>query len=143
MNQKDFAVNFLITKDNRNQFIFNLEKLLGIKEEKKLLSTIQNNFLPEETDFLKTYLKSKKQKVKATQDLKEDLLNIPIVKITLPFSASTRLVLKIASLLKSKKITFLLQIEKDPSLLAGALIEYKGKFWDFSLKSFLKEKGEL
>ncbi len=146
MTIEEFATTVLLTKNGRDSFLTRLE-IINTKTSQGPfpLAKLNQIFLPEEAAFLKNYLKNAKENEvkKLIEELKNKLIKLPILYLKIPILPSPSLFSKIKNFLVVNKIKALIDLKYEPSLLAGAVLEYNGKFADLSFKSFLEQKGEI
>ena len=83
------------------------------------------------------------------KDLKETLEKMEVVSLKIGFEPSESTIDKLSLFLKKNiKKDAIFNLEFEPALLGGAVITYKGKYFDFSLKrvfeaEFEEKKGEI
>lgn len=80
---------------------------------------------------------------KFLEDLKEEILKLKAFKITLAFDPTEKTINKLSSWVKiNMGENIILEIEKDTSLLGGAVFVNEGKYMDFSLRKKIEEVFE-
>lgn len=84
--------------------------------------------------------KSPDQQFSFFEELKKELQKIPQVKLEIAFEPSQNFLLKIKGWFKERNNQeIILDITKNPEIVAGAIIEYQGKYIDLSLVKKLNE----
>lgn len=123
----------IITKE---ELIFFLEEISVAQKEifKKEEGFLSKKVEGRISEDLKKYSKNPEQQFYFLEQLKKYLLNIPQVKLEIVFSPSANFLNKISSWLKKeigKKI--FLDLVLNPEIVGGVIIEYQGKYRNFSL----------
>lgn len=111
--------------------------------ETEVESLLNKHLSPNEKDSLSLYcqekklsLKSKKELEVVIDNLKKDLQGLTEVLITFAYQPSVQSLSLFKNLLSEKTgNNVVLDINTDSSILGGAIIEYKGKFGDYSLNN--------
>jgi succinate dehydrogenase flavin-adding protein (antitoxin of CptAB toxin-antitoxin module) len=76
-------------------------------------------------------------------ELKKQLLNLPVVKLSLAFKPPSDLLERIVLWVRSKmEPKGILEIVVDEGVIGGAMITFNGRYQDFSLKKSLKKVFE-
>lgn len=74
------------------------------------------------------------------EEIKKELKAIPQVKLEIAFEASKDFLLTIKNRLREITLQeIILDVTRNPKLVAGAIIEYQGKYLDFSLAKKIDE----
>ncbi len=116
-----------------------------MEEKEELNQLIENIKTKKELVLALEEIESKKYKEKfpskELSQMKKTLLGLPIVKLEIAFSPSEEFLQKISNWMEKnlgKKV--ILDVTVNPKIIGGAIIEYQGKWRDFSLVKKLKEK---
>jgi hypothetical protein len=120
-------------------FIF---KDVGVPLSEKVKGKLSEEFgsFLEKLEREKILPSSSNQQFSFFEELKENLKNIPQVRLEIAFQPSKEFLLKMREYLK--ELTgqdLVLDIILNPEVMAGAIIEYQGRCFDFSLA---KEMGK-
>lgn len=109
------------------------------------VESLLNSLLsPDEKDSLTQYCQDKKLSLEnkndlgiAVKSLQQDLEGLTEVLITFAYQPSVQSLAHFKSLLNEKVgANVVLDVNTDPSILGGAIIEYKGKFGDYTLNNY-------
>ena len=88
------------------------------------------NLKPANLDTLKT----------VCEELQQSLHQCPLLSLTLAFNPSFHLAEKLGQLIKQEfGINVILELNVDPSIIAGSVITFKGKYLDNSLHNKIKQ----
>lgn len=113
-----------------------LEKSIFKKEKKEL----QINLSEKTRKFFLSLPPQGEKQQRFIKKLKKILLSLPQVKITLAFSPSKEFIKEMALWLERRlKRKIILEIFVRPEIGGGAILEYEGKYLDFSLRKKIKE----
>lgn len=102
-----------------------VEIILKAEGEKKIFSEPETQF-----NFL--------------EELQKKLESLPVLKITLAFLPSRKSIERIVNFIRKESgEKIILDIFIDPEIVGGAILEYRGKYLDFSLKNEVKKFFKL
>jgi F0F1-type ATP synthase delta subunit len=116
--------NLVITKEQRDNYINKLDQLIEsaytIKSGKRTTANPEAN-------------------IKELTDVKNYLLKLPMINLTLAFDPSADFLKKLAAWFNKKVI---LDINIKPKIIAGLIIETNGRHHDLSVKNRLTLQGD-
>ncbi len=127
----DFSLRLSNILDKMFENDFNLEKALieefGIEKKDKFIMQLHENKLSTNiNDFLKT--------------LPEIVAKIPIITITIAFEPSQETLQSISQwFLINLKTQYILDLQIDRKIIGGAVINFNGKYKDYSIKPLFNE----
>lgn len=133
-----FINDTLQTKEQLNSFLFRLEKFINVVNKKNFSRLLRKMFFTEEQAFLSYFITKDDDIQKKADRLKSKLEKIPVFTLHIPFYPSPKLIDRIIGFLRANDQVAVLEIKINPNLLAGAIVEFKGKMKDYSLKNFLE-----
>src|SRR5437868_6106563 len=126
----DFSTRLAAISESIYQTDFNLEKTLmeqlGIKKSDKFMTFLRDNKVDTESPAaLKEFLNK----------IKNTITALPTLSLTLAFEPREQTLQALAEwFILQTKTQVLFDITVDPKLIAGAAINFKGKYLDFSIK---------
>lgn len=129
MNESKKLALFLKTKQRAYLF---LEKVDQYTRAAGHSEYIANNFTQDEAEYLQVY----------NQDISElykQVSKLPVVTITTAVKPSVTLQEMLTQTIQAALEACLVEWRELPSLVAGAVIEYEGKRYDFSVESKIKD----
>jgi len=147
---KERVQDYIYTKEDLNLFIQDAEKIsnlvfknpklpLGEKIEKSK-EKISNKFYDFFLELSQDNHSDKERILKELKETKEELLKLPVLKIQLAFSPTPSFIKEISNWLKRNlKKKVLLDVEVNPVIVGGAILEYRGRYLDLSLKKEIEK----
>lgn len=94
------------------------------------VAEIVKNELPHDLDSRKDYLR----------ELKKKLLELPILKLTIPVDVTDKILEEISdNLRRDLNAEIIIELEKERSILGGAIVSYSGKYIDLSLTTKMEK----
>lgn len=159
MDEKLLKYKSLIELTKTTEDVVSLDEEIGLllqslfhfdkgKFEEILESQIRIRVAIEIRKLLQTNIFMSKEEIKALlTDAYHTICVLPILRLTLAFEPSESVINSISYWARQKlEAGILLDLSLDRSLLGGAVIMHKGKFYDYSLRNKLREifeKGDL
>jgi len=141
----------IITQEDLLSFLDDInttKKAIFQDPSKPLLQKIQNKTSRGFQEILKQLLatplfRGKRKQIEFLDELRNYLLSLPKIKLTLAFQPNKEFLKQISDWLqKTVGQKIVLNIFVNPHIVGGAIIEYKGRYLDFSLikeiQQFLK-----
>lgn len=141
----------IITQEDLLSFLDDInttKKAIFQNPSKPLSQKIQNKTSREFQEVLKRLLtpplsRDKRKQIELLDELRNYLLSLPKIKLTLAFQPNKEFLKQISKWLqKEVGQKIILDIFVNPHIVSGVIIEYKGKYLDFSLikeiQQFLK-----
>lgn len=129
---KEDCISILEDLNLLQQAVFKLQAPLSKKAERITNKNLYSFFLDLENGG--NILSDQKSQFDFLEKIKDYLKNLPVIKIEVAFLISQKAIEKISQWLKKevgKKI--ILDIYFNPAIVGGAILEYEGKYRDFSL----------
>ncbi|MCD6114696.1 F0F1 ATP synthase subunit delta [bacterium] len=147
---KERVQDYIYTKEDLNLFIQDAEKIsdlvfknpkLSLREKiEKSKEKISNKFYDFFLELSQDGYSNKEKILKELEETKEELLKLPVLKIQLAFSPSPSFIKEISDWLKRNlKKKVLLDVEVNPVIVGGAILEYRGRYLDLSLKKEIEK----
>lgn len=141
------------TKSEAKELLFGINLILESFNFKKksFEAVLEKSLSLKVSEIIKTFIseKDKKDVQESLITLKNKLQALKAITLTLAFSPTGDSIKKISSWIKENLgEEFIFEIEEDPTIIGGAIIVYKGKYKNLSLKkkleeTFKKNKEEL
>lgn len=131
----DFATRINALSEAVYHTDFSLEKAamqyLGMKKSEAFLKLLQDNNVPADSaGAIKGFIVKLQETIKA----------LPLLTLTIAFEPNEKVLRSVADwFVMNLNKQFLLEVLIDPTLIAGAVIKYKGTFLDFSSKPLLEK----
>ncbi len=138
---KDFADNIITNQD----ILKTLDKIQALKELifenptipllKKIKEFKEENLISFTKNLTKSFFsKTKEEQVKILEEIEQYLLSLPKIRLTFAFQPSYEFLQDLSQWLKEQTSqTVVLDVMVRPQIIGGLIIEYKGKYRDFSL----------
>ncbi len=147
---KERVQDYIYTKEDLNLFIQDAEKIsdlvfknpkLPLREKiEKSKEKISNKFYDFFLELSRDNHSDKERILKELKETKEELLKLPVLKIQLAFSPTPSFIKEISNWLKRNlKKKVLLDVEVNPAIVGGAILEYRGRYLDLSLKKEIEK----
>ena len=147
---KERVQDYIYTKEDLNLFIQDTEKIsdlvfknpkLPLREKiEKSKEKISNKFYDFFLELSQDNHSDKEKILKELEETKEELLKLPVLKIQLAFSPTPSFIKEISDWLKRNlKKKVLLDVEVNPVIVGGAILEYRGRYLDLSLKKEIEK----
>jgi F0F1-type ATP synthase delta subunit len=134
----DFFSRLTVVTDKIFQTDFNLHKALsdqfGINKSDKLVALLrENNVSVESQEQVKTFL----------QKLQERIMSLPVLSLTIAFEPQEQTLKSLSEwFLINLKKQVVFDIKVDYKLVAGAAINFNGKFFAFSIRPLVEKTLE-
>jgi len=147
---KERIQNHIYTKEDLNLFMQDAEKVsdlvfknpklsLGEKIE-KAKEKISNKFYDFFLELSQDGYSNKEKILKELEETKDELLKLPVLKIQLAFLPTPSFIKELSDWFKKNlKKRVLLDIEVNPTIVGGLILEYKGRYLDLSLKKEIEK----
>ncbi len=147
MNHQNNLINELITKRQADEFLWNLDEIKEslYKNKQSTVILIKKRFSFATATFLINYFQDEKNNM-SNKDIISDKINkirvkidsIPIFDLTFAITPSAEYLEKISNLIENQLNRHIfINVKIDPSIVAGAIIQYDGKHGDYSLANKL------
>ena len=147
---KERVQDYIYTKEDLNLFIQDAEKISGLvfknpklplrEKIEKSKEKISNKFYDFFLELSQDNHSDKERILKELKKTKKELLKLPVLKIQLAFSPTPSFIKEISDWLKRNlKKKVLLDVEVNPVIVGGAILEYRGKYLDLSLKKEIEK----
>jgi F0F1-type ATP synthase delta subunit len=123
----------------------------GLSLSEKLKERVSENFRVFVWSLEKEKLlpETPKERFSFFDEIEEELRNLPKVKIEISFEPSRNFLLQVKNWFRENlKKEVILEVIKNPKVVGGAIVEYQGKYLDFSLakeidRFFAKKHGGI
>ncbi len=140
------------TVSDLNNYIRLLDKLKPVifKQSTNLSETLQQELPPKLANYITTYAETTNLNLNDQTDAQRLIQQIiyifhlvPVAEITVPGPLTNKQIIKICRWWRSEtNKAVILNIKIDPDLIAGIRIGYEGRYVDYSLSTWLQEKGK-
>lgn len=140
------------TVSDLNNYIRLLDNLKPVifKQTNNLSETLQQELPPKLANYISTYAETTNLNLNDQTDAQRLLQQIiyvlhlvPIAEITVPVPLTNKQIVKICQWWREKTDkAVVLNVKINPDLIAGIRIGFEGKYVDYSLSTWLQEKGK-
>lgn len=142
----------IYTVSDLNNYIRMIDSLKPIifQQGNNLAQTLQQELPPKLSNYITTYaettnlnLNDQADAQRLVQQIVYILHLVPVAELTVPAPLTNKQIIKITQWWRSKTDkAVILNIKIDPDLIAGIRIGFEGKYADYSLNTWLQEKGK-
>lgn len=146
------VLNEVYTVPDLNNYVRMLDNLKPVifKETNNLSQMLQQELPPKLANYITTYaettnlnLNDQTDAQRLIQQIVYILHQVPIAEITVPAPLTNKQIIKICKWWRNKtNKPVILNIKIDTDLIAGIRIGFEGKYVDYSLSTWLQEKGK-
>lgn len=137
---KGEADHFCIQLDTLSESLYS--KKININEKiEELFSTDMRNILVKSLKKLDIKMTDVIKIQKFVTDIREQIKQTAVIHITLSFRPKQSTIQRIYTWISfNLKIPIFIDIKLDPQIIGGAIIEYKGKYLDYTIRSIINER---
>lgn len=142
----------VFTVSDLNNYVRMLDNLKPVifQQNNDLAASLRQELPPKLANYISTYAETTNLNLNDQADAQRLIQQIiyifrlvPVAEITVPSPLSNKLIMKICKWWRTMtNKAVILSIKIDPDLIAGIRIGYEGRYVDYSLSTWLQDKGK-
>lgn len=142
-------IDLIVTKSDLTEFIFQLEEANGAlyKTKETPEKALGLALVHENKEAIIAFAEAEGRSItdpaemqKVLQEVKEIMLNLPVIELKIAFNPAEQLVLRLVEWVRQNiSPDAILELKVDRNLIGGAQISYNGRYHDYSVIKYLQE----